>query len=67
MLSEAVIMTLITVSGGVLALIAKLSYSSKCRYMKCFGCCVVERDTQHENNIIASSTRTIELTSKPTV
>lgn len=66
MLSDPVIMTLITVSGGVLALIAKLSYSSKCKYLRCFGCCEVQRDTEREHNIInTSSTRTIELTSKP--
>lgn len=60
MLSDAVVMTIIASSSAVLALIAKLTYSSRCTVVRCC-CCSIQRDTDKEHNIIYSSNRTIEL------
>ncbi len=60
MLSDAVIMTIVASSSAILALVAKLSYSSKCTLVKCC-CCSIARDTDKEHNVIYASNRTIEV------
>ena len=47
MVSETLIIAVATLGAGVVALIARLIYSSKCNVVKC-GCCEVHRDTNQE-------------------
>ena len=50
MLSDALISMIIVSTTGILALLFKLCYSSKCKNVK-FGCLSITRDTEHEVNI----------------
>jgi len=50
MLSDAIIMSIIVSSGGILALLFKLCYSSKCTTVK-MCCLTISRDTQNEVNL----------------
>ncbi len=45
--SETLIIAVSTLGAGVLALFARLIYSSKCKVMKCWGC-EIHRDTSQE-------------------
>ena len=50
MLSDALISMIIVSTTGILALVFKLCYSSKCKNVK-LGCLSITRDTEHEVNI----------------
>ncbi len=53
-LTDSILMLIIGSATGLLGLLMKLSYSSKCKYCKC--CCIeVERDTDHETAINLST------------
>ena len=54
-LSDALISMIIVSTTGILALIFKLCYSSKCKNVK-FGCLSITRDTEHEQSINMSQT-----------
>ena len=47
MVSETLVIAVATLGAGVVALIARLIYSSKCDIIKC-GCCEVHRDIKQE-------------------
>ena len=46
-LSDPVIILIIGSGTALLGLLCKLTYSSKCKRIKC-GCITIERDTDHE-------------------
>ena len=50
MITEAIIITITTLSAGVLVFISKLIYSSKCTDIKCCGC-EIKRDITKETSI----------------
>ena len=53
MISDAVILSIIASGVGVIGLLIKYSFASKCnRTNCCFGCIQIERDTIHEQNIV---------------
>jgi hypothetical protein len=55
MLSDAIISMIIVSVSGLLALLFKLCYSSKCKTVKL--CCLdINRDTEHEVNINMNQT-----------
>jgi hypothetical protein len=54
-MDNTIIVMLISASVGVIAMCMKLTYSSKCKRIKC-GCITIERDTDHEQNINLGST-----------
>ena len=49
-LSNTITMSIIVSATGILALICKLLYSSKCKNIK-LGCLTITRDTEHEQAI----------------
>ena len=56
MIGESIIITTVVAGVGLLSLIAKLLYSSKCKDVNlCFGCIKCQRDTIHEQEINLSS------------
>ena len=60
MLSDPIITLLIASSSAIVALALKLCYSSRCTTIKCFKCCEINRDTEHEINIeLATPTRNV--------
>ena len=53
MISDAVILSIIASAVGVLGLLIKYSFASKCNHTSCcFGCIQIERDIIHEQNIV---------------
>ena len=50
MVSETIILAVSTLGAGVLALFAKLIYSSKCGLIKCCGC-EIQRNTSQEQSV----------------
>jgi hypothetical protein len=50
MVSEAVILGISTLGAGLLALFARLIYSSKCALVKCC-CCEIKRNTDQEQSV----------------
>lgn len=55
MTSETILSLIIVSTTGILALICKLIYSSKCKLIKCCGN-EIQRDTDHEVNINMNQT-----------
>lgn len=49
MISEAVILAISTLGASVVALMARLIYSSKCAVIRCC-CCEVQRNTAQETS-----------------
>jgi hypothetical protein len=49
MISEAVILAIATLGAGVIGLVARLIYSSKCVLVRCC-CCEVQRKTDQEQS-----------------
>ena len=54
-MDSTIIALIIGSSTALIGLCLKLSYSSKCKRIKC-GCITIERDTDHEQNINLGST-----------
>ena len=50
MTSETILSLIIVSTTGILALICKLIYSSKCKVIRCCGN-EIQRDTEHEQTI----------------
>ena len=50
MTTETILSLIIVSTTGILALICKLIYSSKCRVIRCCGGEII-RDTEHEQTI----------------
>jgi hypothetical protein len=49
MVADAVILAVSTLGAGLLALIARLAYSSKCALVKCCGCEIHRNKSQEQS------------------
>ena len=54
-ISDPVIILIIGSATALLGLCCKLSYSSKCKTIKC-GCIKITRDTEHEQSVNIGNT-----------
>ncbi len=62
MLSDGIISLIIGSASALVALLCKLSYSSKCTKVLCCGCIEITRDTAHEQPLNLNSTPSIPQT-----